>query len=106
MPLDRRPCPLLWISVHNLWRNAVSDGERDARAQGTPPWLRYPTGVAKKRQTFGKIQREREEKRERKLEKKQEKKAAALAEAEAAGDEAEAPEAEEPGADQELASTP
>lgn len=86
----------------------MSDGERDARAQGTPPWLRYPTGVAKKRQTFGKIQREREraEKRERKLEKKQEKKAAALAEAEAAGDEAEAPEAEEPGADQELASTP
>jgi hypothetical protein len=40
--------------------------------------------VAKKRQTFGKIQREREraEKRARKQEKKEEKKAAALAAAE------------------------
>jgi hypothetical protein len=40
--------------------------------------------VAKKRQTFGKIQREREraEKRARKQEKKEERKAAALAEAE------------------------
>jgi hypothetical protein len=40
--------------------------------------------VAKKRQTFGKIQREREraEKRARKLEKKEEKKATALAAAE------------------------
>jgi hypothetical protein len=41
--------------------------------------------VAKKRQTFGKMQREREraEKRARKQEKKEERKAAALAEAEA-----------------------
>ena len=40
--------------------------------------------MAKKRQTFGKIQREREraEKRARKQEKKEERKAAALAEAE------------------------
>jgi hypothetical protein len=64
--------------------------------------------MAKKRQTFGKIQREREraEKRERKLEKKLEKKAAALAENEPAGEEPEAPDAAEPGADEELASTP
>jgi hypothetical protein len=65
--------------------------------------------VAKKRQTFGKIQREREraEKRERKLEKKlQKKEAAALAETEAQGHEAEAPEATEPGSDEELTSTP
>ena len=66
--------------------------------------------MAKKRQTFGKIQREREraEKRERKAEKKLEKKAAALAETEteATGTEPEAPDAAQPGADEELASTP
>lgn len=64
--------------------------------------------MAKKRQTFGKIQREREraEKRERKLEKKLEKKAAALAETEGTGVEPEAEDAAEPGADEELAPTP
>jgi hypothetical protein len=56
--------------------------------------------VAKKRQTFGKMQREREraEKRARKQEKKEERKAAALAEAEApAGEELGPGSPEEPG---------
>jgi hypothetical protein len=55
--------------------------------------------MAKKRQTFGKIQREREraEKRARKQEKKDERKAAALAEAEGtAGDELGTEGADEP----------
>jgi hypothetical protein len=64
--------------------------------------------VAKKRQTFGKIQREREraEKRERKLEKKAARKAEAVAEPEPLGMDVEAPDAEEPRTDDELASTP
>lgn len=55
-------------------------------ARSSHPWCnRLPcSSVAKKRQTFGKIQREREraEKRQRKLEKKEEKKALALEAAE------------------------
>jgi hypothetical protein len=52
------------------------------RARGVSGYAVPP--VAKKRQTFGKIQREREraEKRQRKLEKKEEKKALALEAAE------------------------
>jgi len=71
------------------------------------PSSSYGIDVAKKRQTFGKIQREREraEKRERKQEKKLAKKTAAVAEAETPGVEAEA-QADEPVADDELASTP
>jgi hypothetical protein len=71
------------------------------------------SSVAKKRQTFGKIQREREraEKRQRKLEKKEEKKAAALEAAELGITVEELAArrglgADEPAPDEELTSTP